>query len=251
MAFLFLILLLVNTVYNWNGHGNCQSLHRENGITVRSGHNNNWKYSLHRIRREVNVKTKYIKPNEEDAIENSITSMDQYYERSMHRHYENAPKKCTVVVGGLPPLDYNVSIIRRVEEIGHMLGFENPLDDVNVAWPISLPHNKNQIILINLLTKKIRLKWVTAFRVRKLWTEKLFLQEYVPKEIQDLVRYAKDMAKVEGWKYVWLKDGIVYLRKIERSPVYCTKSKEFLHKIFHPDTPVSPVRDKNDTTPSS
>ncbi|XP_045495950.1 uncharacterized protein LOC123694533 [Colias croceus] len=62
----------------------------------------------------------------------------------------------------------------------------------------------------------------------------LYFNERLTQENRYLFRAARQQTKVHGYKYCWIKNGVVYIRKQEGNPAIPIKKHEDLHQILNP-----------------
>ncbi|KAL1454436.1 hypothetical protein WDU94_010692 [Cyamophila willieti] len=143
-----------------------------------------------------------------------------------------------VIVNGIPQKK-NEDMMKLVEMIGQKLGINDPLHDVQRAHRVnSTNKNKPKPIVIRLLNTKTRDRWTAAYRQRKLWNEKWYVNEHLTKTNQDLLYKTKEWAKKNNYKFVWTRDCKVHLRKDENSRVFAVNNLEHLESIQKVKKPV-------------
>uniref|UniRef100_A0A8D8YVU2 FP protein C-terminal domain-containing protein n=1 Tax=Cacopsylla melanoneura TaxID=428564 RepID=A0A8D8YVU2_9HEMI len=141
-----------------------------------------------------------------------------------------------IVVSGAHPVGKNESIMRRVEQIGQRIGIQEPLKDVRQAWRIWLPSVQKQVLIIKLRSKKAIVNWMIKYRKRKLWEEKLYMNEQMTKEAYSLVRHSKQLAKKHNWSHVWIQKGRIFLRQTNLGAKYKVESFEHLYHVMNIST---------------
>ncbi|KAL1452920.1 hypothetical protein WDU94_007104 [Cyamophila willieti] len=165
----------------------------------------------------------FVGTNEEKTVTN-MDDFDAVYQNTMI---------CNLVVTGITRVYRNESILKVVEQIGHKLGIESPLQDVVEARRIRVRNEGSALIVITLRDKTTKSKWLAQYREKKLWTEKLFINEHITKRNLDLIRVARELARKHGWHYVWMRDGAVRIRRNETSKMYTVKNLQDLHNILY------------------
>ncbi|KAL1448088.1 hypothetical protein WDU94_015637 [Cyamophila willieti] len=88
----------------------------------------------------------------------------------------------------------------------------------------TLAKNKIKPIVVRLSNTTVRDRWTAAFRAKQLFKEKLFINEHLTKTNQDLLYKAKNMKEVNGYKFVWVRDCKVMIRKNETSRIYVIRN---------------------------
>uniref|UniRef100_A0A8D8M5R7 FP protein C-terminal domain-containing protein n=1 Tax=Cacopsylla melanoneura TaxID=428564 RepID=A0A8D8M5R7_9HEMI len=154
-----------------------------------------------------------------------------------------------VIVEGIARVDENENLTKIVEDIGHKLGFNSSYTAKVVAdvHRAKLKYqNKPEPIIIRLINPATRVKWVNAFRGRKLWRENWTLNEHLTKSKQDLFIKTSDWGKRHGYKFAWVQECKVFLRKNETSKILIVHNLAHLKRILRKDKLIEKAR-KNQT----
>lgn len=97
-----------------------------------------------------------------------------------------------------------------------------------------------------MLNSKIRDKWIATYRKKQLWKEKLYINEHLTKKNQTILYETKQNAKKKNFKFVWVRDCKILVRKNETSRIFTIRSLEDMESILHLKS-----SDLNDTASST
>ncbi|CAG4985231.1 unnamed protein product [Colias eurytheme] len=64
----------------------------------------------------------------------------------------------------------------------------------------------------------------------------IYFNERLTQENRHLFRAARQQTKASGYKYCWIKNGVVYIRKQEGNPAIAIKKPEDLHQLHNSQT---------------
>lgn len=124
-------------------------------------------------------------------------------------------------------------VYKIVEVLGKRLGISNPSQDIQAAHRVfSKNTSKPKPIVVRLLNSKTRDKWTKSYRAKKLWTEKVYINEHLTLKNQKLLAEAKKKAKENNFKYTWVKDCKILVRRNEKSKVFTIRKMEDLDLAF-------------------
>lgn len=95
-------------------------------------------------------------------------------------------------------------------------------------------------IVVKFAETETRNELLKAIRINKLTTldlgfkgtrTKVYGKELLTTYGKDLYYRALERKRTQGWKFLWIKDGKVFVRKTEGEPCYWVKSKTVLNRI--------------------
>uniref|UniRef100_A0A8D8QES9 FP protein C-terminal domain-containing protein n=1 Tax=Cacopsylla melanoneura TaxID=428564 RepID=A0A8D8QES9_9HEMI len=162
---------------------------------------------------------------------------DEGYPRYLGEEYNETAKQTrqqkyrlkNVIVDWMPQ-EEDENVYEKVEDIGHRLGIDNPLNDVEKAHRLNLDlEGKPNPIVIRLRNVTLRQKWTGYYRGKRLWQEGWYLNEHLTPATQHLLHQAKDWAKHNGYKWVWTEDCVVNIRK---GPGYPPRSIQHVSQLL-------------------
>uniref|UniRef100_A0A8D9E5G0 Uncharacterized protein n=1 Tax=Cacopsylla melanoneura TaxID=428564 RepID=A0A8D9E5G0_9HEMI len=162
-----------------------------------------------------------------------------------HADRDESDRKNNLVVNGIDETeDENINQI--VEDLGRKLDIENPLQDVVRVYR-RICRKKPRPIVICLTSHKIRVRWILAYRARRLWTEKLFVSEHLPKQVRELEidtrRWAQSRNYTTGAVWVWRAQ--VFYRKHKESPRYRVLDHAHLYYLIRNETAEELIQEGN------
>lgn len=104
--------------------------------------------------------------------------------------------------------------------------------------------NRPKNIVVRLSTRQMRDGVVSAVRLRKGLTSeqlgiagashRIYINEHLTLKNKDLFRRAREAAKQHGFRFVWIKHGVILARRNETSPVFAVRSEADLAKFSIP-----------------
>lgn len=137
-----------------------------------------------------------------------------------------------IIINGIPEAK-NENVYKLVENIGEKLNIQDPGSHIQVAHRVlSTNKNKPKPIVVRLLNTKTRDIWTTAYRQKKMWQQKIYLSEHLTKKNQDILRQAKAFKTEHKFKYAWVRDCKVFLRKSDNSRVFVIRCHEDFNRIL-------------------
>ncbi|KAL1451319.1 hypothetical protein WDU94_005708 [Cyamophila willieti] len=120
------------------------------------------------------------------------------------------------MINGIPEKG-NAMILEEVKKLGLKLGFPNPMEDV--LWVKRLVSSQTpRPIIVRLVNRTVRAKWVHFYRQKQLWKENIFMCEYLPKPVLDLLLKAKAWALKMKYKSVWTWNNHIWFQKNDSTP---------------------------------
>uniref|UniRef100_A0A8D8QQ40 FP protein C-terminal domain-containing protein n=1 Tax=Cacopsylla melanoneura TaxID=428564 RepID=A0A8D8QQ40_9HEMI len=219
MPYLFPALLLVTCSHTLEAHEDSLNMPKEPKKKSSQMSVQIWNSCPHRMRRNT---IPYI-----ISVQNSTTTREKAFNQLYQHSLLN-----NVVVSGLRLPFKNESLLSVVEDFGYMLGLKNPMKDVRTAWYLRVPQKRKKLIVIRLIDKGTRCKWVQHYRQNELWNEMIYMHEQLTKPNHNLLLHVKKLAKQYSWRYVWIRDGSVLMRENDVSPIYKVNSMEHVHSIM-------------------
>lgn len=179
------------------------------------------------LEKEIN-KQKTANEDLKKHLEDSQDLIDELQQRSRLNN---------VILTGIKQ-DKNEDVMKVVDSIGKKLGIMNPLDDVQVAHRVNTTmQGKIKPIVIRMANTKTRDKWTAAFRKSDLWKSKIYVNEHLTKRNQSLLSQAKKFKKEHKYKYVWVKDCKILIRKDESSRIFAIRNEEDLKRFMPGQSP--------------
>lgn len=142
----------------------------------------------------------------------------------------------TVEITGIPKTT-NEDCILIVEEIGKKTNTELKVLEAN---RINFFNSKQNIILAKLdtfdmrknLIRNVKSMKLTADKVHNKWpTEKVFVNERLTKSKRELFAQTRSAAKDKQYKFVWLSNADILIRKDEKSKIIKVKTSQDIENL--------------------
>lgn len=186
------------------------------------------------------VDTLTTRTKKTDISVSSITNLESKIE-SM----EQQARQCNLEITNLPERR-NENLLTLLEAIGKTIGCNISKSDIVSVHrvPQALPDNKRpKNIIAKLTTRTLRDNILSSYRLNKNktitstqlgvsgTTEKVFLNEHLTLKNKQLFRKVRDEAKKHDYKYTWIKNATILVRKSDTSPVFAVRSEKDLDKI--------------------
>uniref|UniRef100_A0A8D8XMK6 FP protein C-terminal domain-containing protein n=1 Tax=Cacopsylla melanoneura TaxID=428564 RepID=A0A8D8XMK6_9HEMI len=151
-----------------------------------------------------------------------------------------------IIINGVKQ-ERNEDVYKIIETLGNRLGIVDCMKDVQTAHRVgTLAKNKIKPIVVRLSNSSTRDKWTAAFRAKQLWKEKVYINEHLTKSNQDLFYNAKKLKQVNGYKFVWVKDCKIRIRKNETSRIYVIRTLKDLDTYMTLQPPPSLLSEQGD-----
>lgn len=157
------------------------------------------------------------------------------------RHMEQYSRKCNVEIAGVP-VTANEDPIAVVEDIGKAIGTTLCRDEVAAAHRVpSFRSGRTPNLIVQFTTRMTRDLWITKAKERKNMTAdaingsfpktRVFIGEHLTLETKVLLAGAKDKCKEIGWKYVWCREGKIFVRRCDGERCVRVDSRDDLAKL--------------------
>uniref|UniRef100_A0A8D8Y759 FP protein C-terminal domain-containing protein n=1 Tax=Cacopsylla melanoneura TaxID=428564 RepID=A0A8D8Y759_9HEMI len=177
---------------------------------------------------------KKLKTQLAELKEENINLKNDNEENKNHIHdMQQRQRLINIIVDGIP-VTKNENVYNIIKDLGTKLGIQDPLNDVQVCHRVNTTNKrKPKPIVVRMLNTKTRDQWTAAYRVKKLWTEKIYVNEHLTARNQRILKEAKKAAKEKKFKFVWVKDCKIFVRKDETSKIYNMRSLTDVEQILN------------------
>lgn len=170
-------------------------------------------------------------PHRVIALENKVAAMEQI------------ARACNVEIANLPD-KRGENLIAIITQIGSFIGYELTQRDILSIHRV--PHadsndKRPKNVIIKFSSRYIRDNFLAAFRMKKGVdstqlsisgpSNKIYANEHLTLGNKLLFRECREKAKTYAYKYVWVKHGIVLMRKSDSSPILAVRSSQDILKI--------------------
>lgn len=157
------------------------------------------------------------------------------------RHMEQYSRKCNVEISGVPVTNRE-DAVTVVEDVGKAIGVTLRREEVAAAHRVpTFRTGKAPSIVVQFTTRTTRDQWIAKAKVKRDLTAdainrsfpktRVFIGEHLTPETKILLSRAKDKCKALGWKFVWCREGKVYVRKEEGAKCVRVDSQDDLVKL--------------------
>ncbi|XP_046666705.1 uncharacterized protein LOC124358454 [Homalodisca vitripennis] len=142
------------------------------------------------------------------------------------RNLEQYSRKQNIEIDGVPESN-NEDVYAIIHDVGRAIGVELKRERVVAAHRIpSFNKKRTPPIIVRFSTFEEKDVWISSFRnVRPLTANKInprfnlqnkvFINEHLSPENKQLLSRTKEAAKTKGYKYVWTRDGKIFVRRGE------------------------------------
>ena len=175
-----------------------------------------------KLKAEVNILQRSV-----DQAHDDINSLEQYGRRSMFE------------ISGIPRCD-DEDVEAMVLSLCHKIGVQITPVDIEAAHRLSNKVTANIIVLMksrklrnDIFQRRSQLKGVSShdIGVTSRPPNKLFINESLTRKNKELFSKVNDFKKVNGYKFIWSRNGIIYLRQSESSKAIMVKKEADLPKL--------------------
>lgn len=136
----------------------------------------------------------------------------------------------------------NEDINELVKTIGNSFNLNINTEDIDEAYRVHKKASirKNNPIIVSFSKKKDKEQFLLMRKNKSLFTDEIglsdtrsqiFINEYLPKQTKELLWNTKKLKNEKKYKYLWIKNGTILLRKHENSQVIVIDSQEDLDKL--------------------
>lgn len=180
---------------------------------------------LAQVRKEVKSNQDQLRAltKENENLKLEVNDLQQYTRR------EN------IMIFGVPETD-GQSTSDDIENVSQAIGGAHLLSDVSIAHRLPAKPGKTRPIVARFFRRSSRDEWLHLFRqeakkdfsgpgipTKKVNTHlppgRVTAGEQLTKETRDLLNRTRDAARMNDYKFVWTRDGKVFVRKNEQSNV--------------------------------
>uniref|UniRef100_A0A147BAN2 Putative crack-1 is transposable element n=1 Tax=Ixodes ricinus TaxID=34613 RepID=A0A147BAN2_IXORI len=150
-------------------------------------------------------------------LKTTVDNMEQYSRRK------------NVEIHGIQK-EENENLLEMIQCLANKLQLPVPAtEDVEAVHRLSAREGKIPPIIVRFNERSARDQWLTK-RVA-LRQEKIFINENLTKSVRELLWSARQWAKEKNYKFVWVKNGKIFVRQSEHRAVIRINRQEDLLKI--------------------
>ncbi|XP_054276668.1 uncharacterized protein LOC128995675 [Macrosteles quadrilineatus] len=146
-------------------------------------------------------------------------------------------RKNSVEITGVPEVS-DEDVFQVIEKVGKGLGIEvtqNMLVGCQRFGEKKGPEDKTRSIVVNFAKRKHKEEFLQKRKLRKILTTKdidlpgntfIYVNESLSEENRKILNAARDVKRKKGFKYLWVRNGKILLRKEENGNVITLSSLE-------------------------
>lgn len=178
----------------------------------------------------------------------NLSSLVQNLQERLCQVEQNA-RVTNIEISGIPEKKFE-NLVKTVEQLGNIV--ENPIIESEILHvtrvaKLNKDNSRPRSVIVKLSSQRRRdelLAAVSKFNKKnkddKLNTahlgiggrrEPVFVSEHLTLSNKQLHAAARKRSKEVGWKFVWVRDGRVFVRKSEQSPAIYIKNEDSLKVI--------------------
>lgn len=168
---------------------------------------------------------------EEKEVENSLLqSANERFELAIE-DLQQRSRHTNIVIRGIKE-ERKENVWNITESIGRRIGIENPENDIQICHRVpTRSQDGPRPIVVRLLNSKTRDKWIKEYKLKKLWSQHIYINEHLTPYNQNLFYHTRKLAKEEKYKFAWTKDCQIYLKKNETAKLITIKNMRDLDQI--------------------
>lgn len=175
-----------------------------------------------------------------EQLEAENKSLRSYTEKLEERieDLEQRSRICNIEITGLPETKGEDPVLAAAK-IGETLGIPNAREKILVAHRVPSTRSPKPLI-VNLATRVDKVNWLQKYKNTRLTCKqvspslpdtRLYLNEHLAPHNKKLLKETKDFAKEKNFKYVWVREGKVFLRKAEGHKIFKIRCESDLLKL--------------------
>lgn len=155
---------------------------------------------------------------------------------------EQQARQCNLEIMNVPERREE-NLINVVESVGKLIACNLSRQDVVAVHrvPHASQNNKPKNIIVKLSSRILRDNILSAYRLKKGLTStdigisgtpwNIYINEHLTLPKKHLFRAAREAAKKENYKYVWIKHATVLVRESDTSPIIAIRTADDIRRI--------------------
>jgi len=162
-----------------------------------------------------------------EKMENYINELEQY------------SRRCCLEFKGIA-YEKNENTDQLIVQVANKIGVTLHPSDISISHRMapSTPTQPNPNIIVKFLSRKVRdnifskrIKLKVANASLQPGHSKVFINESLTKKNRERFKNCSDFKKKAGYKYIWTKNGLTYLRKDDASQTIIVQNNKDLHQF--------------------
>ncbi|CAG9137970.1 unnamed protein product [Plutella xylostella] len=152
-------------------------------------------------------------------------------------------RQLNLEIVGLPELkeeNLNETLIKIAKEVGITL-LDSDIVHVNRITPRAKVPGRSRVIIAKMRNRLLKDNIISSARKSRLTTQSMglggepkpvFVNEHLSMYNKQILRMAKDAARMKNHQFTWTKNGRIYVRKNDTSPAIRIITEDDLKKIM-------------------
>lgn len=181
-----------------------------------------------------------------------IKSYVQILEKKV-QDIQQGPRSASIAIRNIPANDKETSVDLKtlVTELGKAIDVPISSAEIRDVYRAPGKPGTNKTIVVELATVSSKTKVIEStrkFNSKKTVKDKLntehiglkgscqpiYVSEHLPASARDLFRKAREFSKTNSYKFCWVKDGRIYLRKDDKDKHIAIRTEECLQLLNQP-----------------
>lgn len=147
-------------------------------------------------------------------------------------------RSMNVEIRGLPMVK-DEDLRKAVGDIALNLGASVSEGDIDVVHRVRSKDKGKPNVIVKFCTKTARNRLIAAARKKRINSgdlgfegeEPVYINEHLCVETKRLLTKARQLKKDKGWKFIWVEQGKILMRKVEKSSVLHIASEDDLGRV--------------------
>lgn len=176
------------------------------------------------------------------ATENLLLKSELTIVREEMQRIDNNSNGRKIEIHGIP-LHQNENLEEIVIKIAENFDQQLKIEDIDEAYRIkqNKDNRKNNPIMISFVRKSTKEKFMSMRKKRSFFTDEIgfkdirtqiYINEYLTKQRKELLWKTKQTKTEKKYKFLWTKNGNIFIRRTENSEIVRITSEEDLEKII-------------------
>ncbi|XP_075210788.1 uncharacterized protein LOC142318134 [Lycorma delicatula] len=152
---------------------------------------------------------------------------------------EQYSRKSMIEIHGIPKKD-DEDVVDTIKKVGDVIGFQITDEMIDACHRLPGKNNMSDGIIVkfvrrrdkeNFMKKKRDKKLITTLNMGFTTDTPVYINESLCPPRRRLYALARQAKKYKGYKYIWLRDGKILMRKNEKDKIVQIRNEEDLNKL--------------------
>lgn len=181
---------------------------------------------------------------ENDALRQKVSTLETDLSTSQHNLMKNEQysRNRNVEIKGVQQ-EPSENIVSIVQKIGEVVGEPLSPTDIDVCHRVPTKNASNTNIVVQFQRREKREKFLEKARKKRITNdtlelgsdEPIYINEHLCPGMKRLLGMASARKRENGWKFLWVKNGSIFARRAEKSPVVYINCESDINKICADD----------------